>query len=112
MRKEARKLLDYHTKMLKAHEKIWQEKWESAKNPFLAWMQYKKDAKIRLLILSPWIAARDFYDSLPKPREEEALNLHQIDIPPVDQHLTDLSPVAISLACLDIHSLVEGQGRQ
>ncbi len=30
----------------------------------------------------------------------------------LDQHLTDLSPVAIPLVRLDIHSLVEGQGRQ
>lgn len=60
--------LEHQSRVLKANEGLWQETWNAAKNPFEAWVQYKKDAPKRRPIVSAYLAARDHYDSLPKPR--------------------------------------------
>jgi len=67
---EAKAAYEYQSRLLKAHEKLWQEAWAAAINPFKAWKEYKANRKKRLKILAPWIAARDYYDSLPKPKEQ------------------------------------------
>jgi len=63
--------LDFHSKVLQVHEGIWQATWASAKNPFEAWNRYKQDAPKRKPIVSAWLTARAYYDSLPKPRTVE-----------------------------------------
>ncbi len=62
---------DFQSKVSKANEGLWQDTWNAAKNPFEAWWQYKKDARKRKPIVSAWIAARDYYDSLPKPKKAD-----------------------------------------
>ena len=59
---------EFQSRLLKANEGLWKETWDSAKNPFEAWAQYKKDAPKRAPFVTAWIVARDFYESLPKPR--------------------------------------------
>lgn len=48
--------------LLKVHEKKWQEQWDAAANPFLAWDQHKKNKPNRLKIINQWLQARREYD--------------------------------------------------
>lgn len=66
--KKAKEALEHQNEILKDNEKIWQATWESAINPFEAVIHYKNDAPKRKPIIDAWLAARDHYDSLPKPK--------------------------------------------
>jgi len=50
------------SELLKVHEKKWQEAWDAAPNPFIAWDQHKKNKPNRLKIINQWLQARKEYD--------------------------------------------------
>lgn len=50
------------TELLKVHEKKWQEAWDAAPNPFIAWERHKKNKPNRLKIINQWLQARREYD--------------------------------------------------
>lgn len=65
----ARQLFEDSSRVLKANQILWDDKWNSASNPFIAAKQYlsKKERAIRKPIIDSWIAARDAYEAI-KPK--------------------------------------------
>jgi len=49
--------------LLRVHEKIWQDEWDAAANPFLAWDQYRKNKPKRVKIVNQWLQARKEYEN-------------------------------------------------
>lgn len=60
--------LDFQAKNLKAHEILWQDKWEAAENPFIAIKQYRKDAPKRKPIIDAWLCAVEKWEMV-RPKE-------------------------------------------
>lgn len=50
--------------LLRVHEKIWQEEWEAAANPFIAWEGYKKTQPKRQALTRAWLKAKETYNKL------------------------------------------------
>ena len=67
---DAKTDFEHHDKILKIHEALWQQKWDAAQNPFISWREYMEDEQQRSLIVKPWVKARDYYNSLPKPKKQ------------------------------------------
>ena len=59
IREKAEQEYRYWLAMLQAHQHLWNAKWESAPNPFVAWQQYKADRPVRQKILGPYLKAKD-----------------------------------------------------
>lgn len=60
--KEAIRLhADEQTKILSAHDKLWRERWDRARNPFEAWADWMTPefCAERKSIIDPWRAAVD-----------------------------------------------------
>jgi len=70
---EAKAELEYCTKMLKAHQRIWDDLWEAQPNPFLKVREYtsKKQRDNRKIIIDPWIAATAKVAYLSKSKSQE-----------------------------------------
>jgi hypothetical protein len=63
--------MEFHIKNLKAHEILWQDAWDAAKNPFVAIQQYFANAPKRKPIIDAWINAIDQWEIVrPKKKEE------------------------------------------
>lgn len=54
----AKNAMDYQAKLLTMAEKAWQEKWDAAPNPFVAFAQWKNDSSIREAAYAPWQLAK------------------------------------------------------
>ncbi len=61
IREKAESEYRYWLAMLQAHEVLWNSKWESAKNPFISWQEYKQDRPARAKILGPYLKAKEAY---------------------------------------------------
>lgn len=55
----AKNALDYQTRLLEVSKKIWQEKWASAVNPFVAWNEWRTGKSIRDVVYAPWQLAKN-----------------------------------------------------
>lgn len=59
IREKAEQEYRYWLAMMQAHQHLWNAKWESAPNPFVAWQQYKADRPTRQKIMGPYLAAKE-----------------------------------------------------
>ena len=59
IREKAEQEYRYWLAMLQAHQSLWNAKWESALNPFVAWEQYKADRPARQKIMGPYLEAKE-----------------------------------------------------
>lgn len=59
IRERAEQQYRYWLAMMQAHEPIWRAKWDSAKNPFIAWEEYKAGRPERNKILLPYLKAKE-----------------------------------------------------
>jgi hypothetical protein len=59
----AKSKYDHCSRMLRAHEILWRDIWESQPNPFLRIKQHrqKKQVDMRMAIITPWIDAKREY---------------------------------------------------
>jgi len=71
MKKTKRDLLEEAEKnaslahdILRVHEKQWEEMWQSAANPFVAFVEYQKNKPQRVALINAWLQAKDAYNKL------------------------------------------------
>jgi len=65
---KVRQNFEYADKLFKVHRKIWDEEWSAAKNPFVAFAEYKKARPKRKVIYDQWDAANEAWE-LVKPKK-------------------------------------------
>lgn len=70
---EAKAELEHCTRMLKAHQRIWDDVWDAQPNPFLKVREYTSKAQRakRKIIIDPWIAAKAQVANLAKSTSKE-----------------------------------------
>lgn len=61
---EAEKALSDAYRLMRIHEKIWEEQWAAAANPFIAFEEHKKNTPQRVALVSAWLKAKDTYNNL------------------------------------------------
>lgn len=71
MKKTKRDLLEEAEKnahlaydILRVHEKQWDEMWQAAANPFVAFVEYQKHKPQRVALINAWLQAKDTYNKL------------------------------------------------
>ena len=64
LKEEAEKKLSEAYNLLRVHEKIWQEQWEAAANPFVAIKEHRENTPQRVVLVNAWLQARDTYNKL------------------------------------------------
>ena len=61
---EAEKKLTEAYNLLRVHEKVWQDEWDAAANPFVAWEGYKKQQPQRQTLVRAWLDAKNTHNNL------------------------------------------------
>ena len=65
---EAKAHLEFCARMLRAHETLWNHRWESIPNPFLRIKDYTSEEQraVRQPIIDQWLDARRKYHAMEK----------------------------------------------
>ena len=61
---EAEKNASLTQEMLRFHEKQWEEMWQAAPNPFVAFVEHQKRKPHRVALINAWLEAKNTYNKL------------------------------------------------